>query len=305
MTQDEHSGPLRGTGSPLETATLRALDDLEAALELEPVGPDRFRAGSEPDRFGRIFGGQLLAQAMAAAVATVPQLPPSGIHALFVRGGDETLPIDLVVDRIRDGRTITTRQVSVQQAGRTVLSAMVSFARPDPEAETDLGADPEVDPESLPLLQDWLPAAPPVAGRIAGVWATVPPPVEMRIGEPPMLMGGDQKPGERTHWMRLPRPVADRPGLHEVLLTYASDYLLVDQAFRNHPEPVCIGTHRGVTVNHSVWLHRPVRFDRWLGHTLRTVSVTGRRGLVQGTVVDETGRHVASTAQEVLISPVG
>lgn len=305
MTQDEHSGPLRGTGSPLETAILRSLAHLEAVLDLQPTGPDRFRVGSEPDRFGRVFGGQLLAQAMAAAAATVEGQPPSAIHALFVRGGDEAVPIDLVVQRIRDGRSISTRQVSVEQAGRPVLSAMVSFAHPDPETGTDLGDDPEVDPESLPLLQDWIPNTPAEARGLADVWATVPPPVEMRIGEPPMLMGGDQKPGERTHWMRLPRPVDDRPGLHELLLTYASDYLLVDQAFRNHPEPVAIGTHRGVTVNHSLWLHRPVHFDRWLGHTLRTVSVTGRRGLVQGTIVDEAGRHVASTAQEVLISRVG
>ncbi|MFO7163333.1 MAG: thioesterase family protein [Mycolicibacterium hassiacum] len=296
----EHSGPLQG---PLAAATLRALDTLEQVLELEPTGPDRFRAGSEPNRFGRIFGGQLLAQAMTAAAATVPEHRPSGIHALFVRGGDETVPVDLIVERTRDGRTMSTRRVGVQQAGRTVLTAMVSFAEPGPDADADDGpvTAPEVDPESIPLLQDWLHTAPPELLRIGRVWTDVPPAVEMRIAEAPIFFGGDQKPGERTLWMRLPRTVADRPGLHEVLLTYASDYLLVDMAFRNHPEPLAVGAYSGVTVDHAVWLHRPVRFDQWLGHVTRTVGFGGNRALVQGRIIDAAGRHVASTAQEVLI----
>ena len=95
------TGPLRGTGTPMETAVLEALDNLEHALQLEPRGEDRFRAHNEPSRFGRTFGGQLLAQAMQAATATVTDHVPHSLHAYFVQSGASNLPLDIVVDRAR------------------------------------------------------------------------------------------------------------------------------------------------------------------------------------------------------------
>lgn len=296
-------GPLRGAGSSLEIATLGALDALQQVLTLEPAGTDRFRAGNEAVRFGRIFGGQLVAQAMSAATATVGELTPHSIHASFLRPGDATAPLDIVVERTRDGRSMSVRHVAVQQDGNVLVTATVSFdANPE---HPDAVAEPAPTPESLPLLQHWAQQAPPVLAGPAGTWIDTPPPLEMRIAEPPIFLGGAQAPGQRVHWMRLPRVIDARPPAHAALLAYASDYLLVDMALRSHPQRVSYGTHRGLTLDHSVWLHRPVRFDQWHSYTQQTVAIGGHRALVHGTVVDAVGRHVASTAQEVLVRPIG
>jgi acyl-CoA thioesterase II len=298
------AGPFRDSGSALEIATLGALDQLEQALTLQPVGDDRFEAGNEPGRFGRLFGGQLVAQAMTAAAATVTGLTPHSIHASFLSSGALTTPVDIVVDRSRDGRSMSVRQVAVRQGARTLLTATVSFDAGPDTAGSAAGAPPGEDPETLPLLQHWARQAPPKLRPSASAWINTPPPLEMRIAEAPTFLGGAQAPGPREHWMRLPRAVGDDLGTHVALLAYASDYLLLDMAVRNHADRVNYFTHTGLTLDHTIWLHRPVRFDQWHRYTQQTVALGGHRALVQGTIIDAAGRHVASTAQEVLVRPI-
>lgn len=298
----DFSGALRASGSPLEIGTLDALDELQQVLTLQPVGTDRFRAGNEAARFGRIFGGQLLAQAMSAAAATVTDLTPHSIHASFLRPGESTAPLDIVVERTRDGRSMSVRQVVIQQGGKNLVTATVSFdANHDSAAELTPAA---TDPESIPLLQHWAQRAPAGLAGPASTWIDTPPPLEMRIAEPPIFLGGAQAPGPRDHWMRLPRAVDAGPQTHAAMLAYASDYLLVDMALRSHPQRVGYATHRGLTLDHTIWLHRPVAFAQWHCYTQQTVGVGGHRALVHGTIVDAAGRQVASTAQEVLVRPI-
>lgn len=298
----EFAGPLRDSGTPLEIATLQGLDQLQQALHLESTGAERFRAGNEVGRFGRLFGGQLVAQAMAAAAATVTELMPHSIHASFLRPGALIAPVDIAVDHTRDGRSMSVRQVAVQQGGRSLMTATVSFdASP---GTADAGTAPGPAPESLPLLQHWVQQAPTDLAGSATTWIDTPPPLEMRIAEAPTFLGGAQASGPRVHWMRLPRAIGDDPRTHAALLAYASDYLLLDMAFRNHPDPVNYSTHIGLTLDHTLWLHGPVRFDEWHRYTQSTVGVGGHRALVHGTIVDAAGRHVASTAQEVLVRPL-
>ena len=300
----DFAGPLRGSGTALEVATLGALDRLEQALALRRVTDDHFEADNEAGRFGRLFGGQLVAQAMTAAAATVPGLTAHSIHASFVRAGASDVPLDIVVDRTRDGRSMSVRHVLVRQSGHTLLTATVSFdVNPEP-AQGDPEAMPLEAPESLPLVQHWVHRSPPELVESARTWVDTPPPLEMRIAEAPTFLGGARSTGSRAHWMRLPRVVSEAPGSHAALLAYASDYLLLDMAFRNHPEPVGYSTHLGLTLDHTIWLHRPVRFDQWHRYTQQVVTIAGHRALVRGTVVDITGRHVASTAQEVLVRPM-
>lgn len=299
----EFGGPLRGSGSPLELGTLRALDELQQVLTLEPVGDGRFRAVSEAARFGRIFGGQLVAQATSAAAATVTDLTPHSIHASFLRPGDSSAPLDIIVERTRDGRSMSVRHVVVEQDGKALVTATVSFDNPE-GADVLTAVEPPATPESLPLLQHWAQRAPAGLAVPGSTWIDTPPPLEMRIGEAPIFLGGVQTPGQRVHWMRLPRKVTGGPAEHAALLGYASDYLLVDMALRSHPHPVSYGTHRGLTLDHTLWLHRPVQFDQWHSYTQQTVAVGGHRALVHGTIVDAAGRHVASTAQEVLVRPM-
>lgn len=300
----DYLGPLRGSGSDLERATLGALDRLQQVLTLQPLGDDRFRAGNEAGRFGRIFGGQLIAQAMAAAAATVPELTAHSIHTSFLRPGDSAEPLEISVDRTRDGRSMSARQVAVQQNGRTLMIGTVSFDTSVDSTDADPVPLPGPEPEQLPLLQHWVQHAPPYLAGRGNTWIERPPPLEVRTAEAPIFLGGAQAPGPRAHWMRLPRAIDGDAQLHAVLLAYASDYLLVDTAFRAHPEPVDHATHIGLTLDHSVWLHRPVQFDRWHLYTQHTVATAGHRALVHGTMVDAAGRHVASTAQEVLVRAI-
>ncbi|WP_280827940.1 acyl-CoA thioesterase domain-containing protein [Mycobacterium sp. OTB74] len=300
----DFAGPLRGARTALEAATLGAFEQLEHALTLRPAAEDHFVADNEAGRFGRLFGGQLVAQAMTAAAATVPGLTAHSIHASFLRPGSSNAPVDITVDRTRDGRSMSVRQIVVAQGGRTLLTATVSFdANPD-TAHGDCATAPDGDPESMPLLQHWAHRAAPVLAGAASTWIDTPPPLEMRIAEAPTFLGGAQSSGLRAHWMRLPRAVDGGPQTHAALLAYASDYLLLDMAFRNHPDPVSYTTHTGLTLDHTVWLHRPVQFDQWHLYTQQIVAIAGHRALVRGTIIDAAGRHVASTAQEVLVRPM-
>ena len=303
MTADDLTGPLRDSGITLEKATLRSLDNLEHALRLEPLSPDRFRALNEPSRFGRIFGGQLLAQAMYGAAATVEGQLPHSLHAYFTQTGDSDKPVDIVVERTRDGRSMSTRQVNVVQGDRNVLTAVVSFHTNPAEPELVRPRLSAPAPEELPLLQHWVQFVSPDMLPNARTWIDTPPPLEMRIAEPPTFLGGSRAGGTRAHWMRLPRAIGDDPTLHNALLAYASDYLLLDMAIRSHPEHIDYATYASLSLDHAIWLHRPVRFDQWHLYTQETVSLSGHRGLVRGTIVDAAGHLVASTAQEVMIRP--
>jgi acyl-CoA thioesterase-2 len=287
----------------LEASIHASLDSLLAALALEPLGDDRFRATSERGRFDRLFGGQQLGQAFMAASATVAGKQPHSLHAYFVEGGTPEEPIDLVVERVRDGRSMSTRRVTLLQGPRTLLSAIASFhANPEsPEMPSSLPDAPR--PDELPRLQDWVHRMPDDRRPNGMTWVDVPPPLDMRIGEPPTFLGGSQSGGDRPHWMRVPRDVGDDPALHAALLAYASDYFLLDMVFRTHPEEIEHGAWSGSSLDHSVWIHRPVRFDEWHLHNQRTLGIVGHRGLVQGTLHDEQGRLVATVMQEVLARP--
>ena len=158
-------------------------------------------------------------------------------------------------------------------------------------------------PEQLPRLQDWVRAIPEAERGRSITWIDQPPPLDLRIGEAPNFMGGAPAGGARSHWMRLPRPVGDDALLHAALLAYASDYLLLDIAFRAHPEPVEPAAITGFSLDHAIWFHRPVRFDRWHLHTQETVALSGHRGLTKGAIHDDAGHLVATAMQEVLVRP--
>ncbi len=286
---------------PLQARVLLALDGLLRGLELEPLGADRFRLLSEPAQFDRIFGGQLVAQALLAAGATVADKVPHSLHAYFANSGTAGEPLDLAVERVRDGRSIATRRVTVLQNERPLLAVIASFHA---DAEGPELADPApviAPPESVPLLQDWVPGLSPEFTRYGRSWVKTPPPLELRIGEPPNFMGGPCAQGARSHWMRLPRDVGADPLLQTVLLAYASDYFLLDMMFRAHPDRSRFTSFAAFSLDHSLWFHRPVRFDRWHSHTQQMQAISGDRGLVRGEIRDEDGHLVASVMQEALI----
>ena len=204
---------------------------------------------------------------------------------------------------MRDGRSFATRRVTVSQGQRELLTAIASF-HTNPEGAVLADPPPETPaPFEVPRLQDWALDAPPLLRPAALTWVERPPPVDVRLGEAPTFFGGPLASGSRSHWMRLPRDIGNDPGLHAALLTYASDYLLLDMAIRSQPAPVDYDALTTFSLDHSVWLHRPVRFDQWHLHTQETVAISGHRGLVRGAIHDADGQLVASVVQETLVRP--
>jgi acyl-CoA thioesterase-2 len=281
-----------------QAAIRESLDLLLRALDLRSVGDDRFATPSEAAAlFDRVYGGQLLAEAVAGAAATVEGKEIASLHATFVRAGTPGRERTVVVERVRDGRSMATRHVEVRDGERTLLVALASFHHNGVGPDLAIGAlVPAADPQDVPTLQHW--AEP--HGRH---WIDHPPPVELRMAEAPSFIGGPRGDAPRVHWMRLPHEVGDDPGLHAALLAYASDFFLMDMVFRSHPDALGPGTANGTSLDHAIWFHRPVRFDRWHRHTEEAIAVVGDRGLARGAIHDADGHLVASVMQEVLVLP--
>lgn len=288
---------------PAPTAAIEeSLERLLATLPFTADDDGRFAVRADRGRTDRMFGGQMLVQAIVAANSTTPGRSPQSLHAFFLESGRPGEDVDVTVRRLRDGRSMATRQVDLTQGGRLLLSALASF-NDAPSAPTTVTAPmPRVpDPEEMPTLQQWAAQAPSELSELANGWLETPPPVELRMAEPVSFMGGTHATDRRSHWMRLPRPLGDA-ALEAALLGYASDYFLVDMAFRSRVEPYTMA-ERGTSVDHAIWFHRPVAFHRWHLHTQETVMLADHRGLVRGLLHDEDGHLVATVMQEVLIRP--
>jgi len=225
------------------------------------------------------------------------------MHAAFVRAGTPGEALEIAVHRVRDGRSMSTRQVTVHEDGKPLLTAIVSFHNGTTDPQVAASPPPAPPPGDVPLLQDWAGQLPPDMAEHGRHWIDHPPPVEMRVPEAPGFLGGSLAGATRSHWMRVPRDVGDDPILHAALLAYASDFLLMDMVFHAHPGTGGLGRSNGLSLDHAIWFHRPVRFDRWHLHTQQALAVVGDRGLAHGTIHDDDGRLVATAIQEILVIP--
>jgi len=285
-----------GRVEDLRMAINSSLTDLLTAMELLPCGDDRFLV--EPTgagRFDRVFGGQLLAQAVMGACATVPDKDIHSLHANFLQAGTPGAPLQVDVARLRDGRSIATREVKVLQEGVPLLAAITSFVKFLPQPDVAVPVPSVAPPQETPPLQALVGEA--SSGRH---WIEHPPAVELRLQEPPSFLTGVTANTPRAHWMRLPRAVEGH-GLNAALLTYASDFFLMDMVFRLHPEELGPGRANGFSLDHAIWFHRPVSFGVWHLHTQEAVALVGNRGVARGVIHDVAGKCVASVAQEVLL----
>ena len=281
----------------LRRAINASLDDLLVALDLHPRGDLCFAV--EPARSGasdRVLGGQLVAQAVVGASATVIGKDIHSMHATFLRTGTPGVPLTIEVSRLRDGRSIATRQVSVLEAGEPLLVAIASFARFRADPDVTLSGPEVAPPEETPLLQALVGGA--ASGRH---WIEQPPALDLRLPEPPSFLSGISADNPRSHWMRLPRTVGADHALNAALLAYASDFFLMDMLFRLHPQELEPGRANGFSLDHAIWFHRPVHFDAWHLHTQEAVALVGDRGLARGAIHDTDGRCVATVVQEVLL----
>lgn len=278
--------------------------ELVDLLDLDRLEDNLFRGLNPPESWpfrSRVFGGQVLAQALVAAQRTVEGADAHSMHAYFLLGGDPSIPIIYDVERVRDGRSFATRRTVAIQHGRPIFIMSVSFHREEPGLEHQLDLDIVVpSPEEVPGIGD-LPAD--VRDRLPApvrdYWMR-PRPIELK----PIGLGERRAAPRRAVWFRANGALPDEPGLHRAVLAYASDMTLLEATTLVHGTSVLGGTLQAASLDHTLWLHRPFRADAWLLYAQDSPSASGARGLARGLIYDRDGRLVASVAQEGLIRPV-
>ena len=279
------------------------LDDLVKQLALEPIEKNLFRGQSKDLGWGTVFGGQVLGQALSAAVQTAPaDRHVHSLHAYFLRPGDVSRPIVYDVDRIRDGGSFTTRRVVAIQHGEAIFNLAASFQRVEKgfEHQDEMPSAPA--PESLPNeLERNAPFAE-LVRPLLGEQAFRHGPFELRsVGPADHPFNPAPKPPHRLVWLRTIGALPDDPALHHSLLAYASDYAFLGTALLPHGVSWLTPGMQIASLDHVMWFHQPFRVDQWLLHVIDSPVAHGARGLVRGRVFTEDGRLVASTSQEGLV----
>lgn len=276
------------------------LDRLVALLDLEKIEENIFRGVSPAHSPVRVFGGQVAGQALVAAGRTVPEeRKVHSLHAYFIRGGDPSVPIVYEVDRIRDGRSFTTRRVVGIQHGKAIFSLSASFQKDEGGIEHSEDMPDVPDPESLPTLQE----------RAEGYFMghlDRPRPIDLRyVNDPPWVTrkSGD-RPARNQVWMRADGKLPDQQLLHVCVLTYASDMTLLDSVLARHGVYWDLDKVLGASLDHALWFHRPFRADEWFLYDSASPTASGARGLATGRFFAADGTHIATVVQEGLLRVV-
>lgn len=281
---------------------------LVSVLRVEQSGADRFLAGPRRAAPERSFGGAVVAQALLAAGATVPpDRPIHSLHAYFLRAGEASFPVDLLVDRVRDGGSYSTRRVTAEQSGRAILDLTASFHVAEDGFTHQVPRLEAPEPEALPTVQDSLAdTSGAVREWLEGLFRRHP--FDIRFdGELPRVAAarGEAAPPTQRFWMRSPESLPDRPLVHAAALAYASDMLLLSTSLAPHARAVGTSDVAAASLDHAVWLHRPARADQWLCVEQESSWAAGGRCLCHARVFDRSGRLVMTVAQEGMVRPLG
>lgn len=272
-------------------------------LDLEAIEENIFRGLSPKDRVQRVFGGQVLGQALVAAARTVEGRLCHSLHAYFLRAGDPKVPILYEVDRSRDGASFTSRRVVAIQHGRPIFTLEASFQRDEPGYEHAFEMPSVPAPETLPS-EDELRAK--VIERLpeeARAWYARPRPIETRPVDPREYFSPEKRLPHEMLWIRATGPVPDDPALQQCLLAYASDMSLLDTGLLPHGIGWFDNKVQMASLDHAMWFHRPFRLDDWLLYVQDSPSASGARSFNRGTIFARDGRLVASVVQEGLMRP--
>ena len=281
-----------------------ALQDLLDLLDLEQIEENIFRGRSRPAIVPRVFGGQVAAQAMVAAGRTVPpdRLPHS-LHAYFLRTGDPGAPIVYTVDRMRDGRSFTTRRVVAVQHGKPIFALSASFQLHEEGLDHQAPMPPAPDPESVPSAEERLRAYAHLDPVVVERFLESRESVELRyVDDPPYGRFGEPREPRSQVWFRANGRLDDDPLLHVVLATYVSDMTLLDSILLAHGRGGwAVGDVVGASLDHAMWFHRPFRADEWLLYDQESPSASAGRGLGQGRIYTQDGRLAISVIQEGVV----
>jgi acyl-CoA thioesterase-2 len=277
-----------------------ALDLLVDLLDLESIEVNIFRGVSPNEDRQRVFGGQVAAQSLMAAGRTVDTGRPHSLHAYFLRPGDPTVPILYEVDRIRDGRSFTTRRVVAVQHGRAIFHLSASFHADEPGLTHQFPMPEVPDPDELDSLVVRLE---PFRDTL-GDWFAKPHPIDQRhIGELPFSRNASRDPVQRL-WIRADGDLPDDPLLHACIATYASDMSLFDTMLAPHNVSWDDADFMGASLDHCMWFHRPFRADEWLLYDMDSPTAYGARGLARGLLFTRGGDLAVSMVQEGLMRMV-
>jgi acyl-CoA thioesterase-2 len=280
------------------------MESMLAAFDLTDTGArtneDIFTGPSLPTPLGRVFGGQVLAQSILAAMRTVPdERFVHSMHGYFLRPGDDSQPITFSVDRIHDGRSFSTRRTQAYQDGLPILSLIASFQDADEGLEHHLDMPDDLpQPESLPTAAETLAT---IDHHVARYWATERPFDLRHIPSPIYLTVNGERTSRQAVWMKTLGPLPDDPDLHRAALAYASDYSIMEPVLRRHGLPWATPGLKVASLDHAMWWHRFGRVDEWMLYVQDSPSAQGGRGLSTGSIYSRSGVLMASVAQEGMV----
>ena len=278
-----------------------ALDELLSILDLEPLEHNLYRGLSPQVGWQRVFGGQVIGQALVAANRTVEGRAAHSLHAYFLRAGDPAVPIIYEVDRIRDGGSFSTRRVVAIQHGHAIFSMAASFHKEEEGLEHQMAMPDVPPPEDLPSeaeLKEKLIAR--VPAPVKAYWQAERP-IEIRPVDLSRYFSRDKQGPSQLVWIKATGMLGDDPALHQCVLAYASDFTLLDTALIAHGRFVFDPNLMLASLDHAVWFHEPFRADEWLLYAQDSPSSGASRAFCRGTLFTRDGRLVASTAQEGLV----
>ena len=287
----------------------RLVDGLVRLLTVEKQSEDSFTGRQQKGGIGRVFGGQVLAQALQAAQASVSDGKHAhSLHAYFLRGGREGAPIHYAIQRDFDGRSFANRRVVASQANEDgssspILNLTASFQTPEEGLEHDASPMPDVaGPETLKsdmeLRREMADRLGDKIGEAQRTLMLRPRPIEMRTLDKLHWMNSDKKPPHAHSWFRTAAPLPDDPALHRAIITYASDFTLLGTSALPHGLSWMRGELVGASLDHALWFHREARADEWLLYATDAPWSGKGRGFNRGRIFNRAGELVASVAQE-------
>ncbi len=281
---------------------MQPLNQIIKTLDLEEIELNHYLATSPNEGWQRVYGGQVIGQALVAASRTVSSNRSAhSLHGYFLRAGDTTIPILYKVDRIRDGKSFTTRRVVAVQHGQAIFTMSISF-QVDEDGLSHQFDMPEVPaPDSLPTedelrreqAKSWPKEFQESFSGSSAIQVKPVDPVDLLNPEPAQAM--------QRCWMRCGEALPDDPRIHQCVLAYLSDWSLLDTASRPHAVSFMQDNVQVASLDHAMWFHRPFRADEWLLYDQDSPSASGARGFNRGLIYSRTGKLVASTTQEGLL----
>jgi len=277
------------------------IETLLATLDLEQLEENLYRGRSPQVGWQRVFGGQVIGQSLVAAARTVSGRMAHSLHAYFMREGDPAVPIIYEVDRIRDGKSFTTRRVVAIQHGQAIFSMNASFQVSEEGLDHQIAMPDAPPPESLPSEAELQAAYMHAAPEGVRLYWERPRPIELRPVDLRHFLSRDKLPPQQLVWVRATGRLPDDPEIHRCVLAYASDMTLLDTALFAHGRMVFDRDLQAASLDHAMWFHRDLRADEWMLYAADSPSASGARGFTRGSLFTRDGRLAASVAQEGLI----